>query len=221
MKKIIIPLILLAWIAGCSSSPPIPDWTLASFNRLEDFKKNILEGNRRIAYLHFQKAVEEIKKSGDLDVLARAYLIRMAAEVALLEKSEDESFLKIDAVQSNPVHQNFHAFLTGPISRVQEQLLPAAYRTVTKRLQQGKMDGLAADIAGIDDPFSRLLAAAVCIKEGQASEAILKTAIDTASRNGWKKALLVYLEKLQLFYENHGQGEQATAVSKRIHLINP
>lgn len=219
MKKILIPLILLAWVAGCSSSPPIPDWTLASYNRLESFKKTFMEGDRRIADLHFQNAVEEIKKSGDLDILAKAYLIRMAAEAAVLEKPRDDSFLKIDAAQPNPDHQNFHAFLTGPASGVKEQLLPQAYRSVAKSLQQGKADGLAAEIARIDDPFSRLIAAAVCIRQGHASEAVLKTAIDTASKNGWKKALLVYLERLHSFYEKQGQTDQAAAVSKRIDLI--
>lgn len=219
MKKFLSFLFLLVWLVGCSGGPPIPDWTLASFNRLEDFKKNYLEGHQHIADLQFQKAVAEIKKSGDLEVLAKAYLTRMAVESAVLETPQDEEFIKINAAQSHPVHQNYHAFLTGQLNRVQEQLLPEVYRTVAKGLQQGKTDSLAADVARIDDPLSRLIASAVCIKQGRVNEAILQTAIDTASRNGWKKALLVYLEKLHAFYQERGQEEKADAISKRIQLI--
>jgi hypothetical protein len=208
-------------MAGCSSGRPTPDWTLKSFNHLEDYKKNCLEGNTRIADLHFNRALDEIKKSGDLGILARAYLIRMGIEVAVLEKVRDDDFLKVDAVEPNPVNKNFHAFLTGHLNRVQEQLLPEQYYGVMKPLSRGKTEELGNELEKIEDPLSRLIAIGVCVGQGRIDEGLLNTAIATASRNGWKKALLVYLEKLQVYYTEQGQQDKARTIKDRIQLISP
>jgi hypothetical protein len=171
--------------------------------------------------MHFKKAVEEIKKSGDLDLLARAYLTRMAMETAVLEKMQDDEFLKVEAVEPHPENANFHAFLTGQPDRVQERLLPSQYHGVLKLLTQGKMEGLAGALTEIKDPASRLIASGICVRQGRSDEGVLKTAIETASQNGWKKALLVYLERLQGFYAEQGRTDKATATMQKIKLIAP
>jgi hypothetical protein len=194
---------------------------MKGYNRLEDFKKYYLEGKTGIAELHFNRSVEEIKKSGNLDLLGRAYLIHMAMEVAVLEMAQDQAFLKVDAAESNAVNRNFHAFLTGPPHLVQEVLLPEQYRNLLKTLVQGKKEDLAKVLTNITDPASRLIAAGVCIVQGHSDEALLKTAVETASHQGWKKVLLVYMDKQRVYYTERGQNDQATAVTKKMELIAP
>jgi hypothetical protein len=48
---------------------------------------------------------------------------------------------------------------------------------------------------------------------------ILRTAVETASRNGWKMALLAWLERLKSFHEAAGDAEKASAIRSRIDLI--
>ncbi len=221
MKRLLLPLILLLLVASCSSGPPIPDWNLKSYNRLEDFKKNYLEGNKAIADIHFKRALAEIRKSGDLDLLAKAYLIRMALEVAVLKQAGDEEFLKVEAVQSDPVNKNFHAFLTGKQDHVRDPLLPDQYRGIQRYLSQGKKDIPSNELARIEDPASRLIAVGVCVGQGRFDEKSLNIAIETASRNGWKKPLLAYLERLRIYYEDRNQTDKARAIRERIQLISP
>ncbi|MDQ5987208.1 MAG: hypothetical protein CSYNP_02945 [Syntrophus sp. SKADARSKE-3] len=226
MKKALIIQILLAGLilgllTGCSTAPPVHDWTMKGYNRLEDFKKYYLEGRTSIAELHFNRAVDEIKKSGDLDLLGRAYIIHMAMEVALLEKAQDQAFLKVDAVEPNTANHNYYVFLTGPPNLVQEILLPDPYQALIKPLAQGRTKDLAGIIANITDPASRLIAAGVCIERGHVDEAILTTAVETASRQGWKKALLVYMDKQRVYYSGIGQQDKAAAILKKIELLAP
>jgi hypothetical protein len=220
MKKRLVLLIIFCFLAGCSSKP-VPDWTLNSFNRLEAFKKNYLEGNLPIAEMHFKKAVEEIKMSGDLDILARAYLTRMAMQAAVLEKVQDDDFRKIEAAESHTENANYHLFLTGNLNRVQESLLPTPYHDVLKLLLQGRPDKLAGALAEIKDPVSRLIASGVCTRLDQSDEGVLKLAAETASQNGWKKALLAYLGVMESAYAKQGQAEKAAAVRQKRELITP
>jgi len=67
----------------------LPEWRTASFNHLEQYKKYFLSGREELAAIHFQKAIDEIKSSGNLSLLATAYLtgsaLRAAVEVPPLE----------------------------------------------------------------------------------------------------------------------------------------
>jgi hypothetical protein len=218
MKKHIIVFVFLMLIAGCGSRP-IPDWTNAAFNQLENFRKNYLAGKTQIAELHFSKAVEEIKKSGDLDILARAYLTKCAVQTAVLEKMDDQEYLRIDVAQPVPQNRSFHKFLSGDTAHVEEKLLPVQYQGFFMAYKSGRFTDLSGEISKMEDPLSKLIVAGFLVKQDKCDEGCLKIAVDTAGRNGWKKALLVYLEKLLSFYETQKDVEKATTVRKKIELI--
>jgi len=65
----------------------------------------------------------------------------------------------------------------------------------------------------------KLIAAGLLIQKNIRNEAVLKIAIDTAAQNGWKKALLAYLEKLALFYETKKESEKAAHITQKILLL--
>jgi len=48
---------------------------------------------------------------------------------------------------------------------------------------------------------------------------LLTGAVETTSRQGWKKALLVYLSRLQAFYEQRQEVEKASKTKQKILLI--
>jgi hypothetical protein len=218
MKKNIIAFVFLMLIAGCGSKP-IPDWTNAAFNQLDDFRENYLAGKTQIAELHFNKAVDEIKKSGDLDILARAYLTKCAVQMAVLEKMDDRNYLRIDAAQPVPQNRNFHKFLSGDTARVEEKLLPVQYQSFFMAYRSGRFADMSGAISKMEDPLSKLIAVGFLVKQDKCDEVCLKIAIDAAGRNGWKKALLVYLEKLLSFYEVQKDMEKATTIRNKIELI--
>jgi len=219
MKKIVILLFFVISLLGCGSPKQIPEWINTSFYQLENYKKNYLIGKEHIAELQFNKAVDEIKKSGNMEILGRAYLTRYAVHIAALEVFDDKEYLHIDALQ--PVLQNrtFYNFLKGSFDKVDERLLPIQYRGVLKIFHKGSYEDAAHEISKMKDPMSTLIATGLFIQKNTYDEGILKIAIDTASQNGWKKALLAYLEKLLLLYEMKKETEKAANIAQRIRLI--
>jgi len=220
MKKIVCLLFLFLLLGGCSSKPT-PGWIVAGNQQLEAFKQQFLTGGQPVVTeRHFRKAVEEIKKSGDLDLLGKAWLTRMALEVAVLREMGEEDYLKVAAAQPVPANRNFFLFLKGQKGSVDRSLLPAQYRPFFDALLSGNPVKAEQTITAMeDDPLSRLIAAGIAVRFNLETEAILKAAVETASRNGWKRALLAWLERLRSFHEAAGDGARADAVRLRIDLM--
>lgn len=206
-------------LAGCGASQPVPDWLNASHSQLEAYQKNYLSGSDKLAALRFKGAINDIKKSGDLEMLARAYLIRMALQRAVLEEPDAEDYLKIAALQSMPTNRNYYAFLKGEPAQVDEKLLPAQYQGLLNNLRPEGEEGRLAAIGKMQNPLSQLIAMGVLVYRNQESEALLQRAVAVASAQGWKKALLAYLERLRLYYEGKPQKDKALEIEQRIMLI--
>ncbi len=219
MKKILGLLFLFLCIAGCSSKPA-PAWIAAGHQQLEAFKKDFLTGRPPlVTELHFKMATEEIKKSGNLDLLCKAWLTRMALQAAALEEIAEGEYGKIDAASAVPANRNFYLFLTGKSDQVDDALLPSQYRPFLKALQKGDDAIVVQRIREIDDPLSRLIAAGLAVRRGPENEPLLQAAAETSSQNGWKRALIAWLERLRLFHERSGEFAKAATVRQRLDLI--
>jgi hypothetical protein len=218
MKNIVYLLTFSIILLGCGSKQ-IPDWKNASFNQLENYKKSYLGGKEQSAELYFNRAVDEIKKSGDLELVARAYLTKYAVHVAVIEAFDDGEYLRIDALQPVLQNSNFYNFLKGSFDTVDERLLPQQYDGFLRAFRKGNIEDIAHEISRIEDPLSKLIAVGLLVQKNMYDEGILKIAIDTASHNGWKRALLVYLDKLQSFYEMKKETQKAANIKQKIQLI--
>ena len=219
MKRIVCLLALSFLLVGCGSSKPVPEWIDASFNQLDNYKKSYLSGKERIAEAYFNEAVDEIKSSGDLEILARAYLTKYACQVAVLEAFDDREYLRIDAVEPVSQNRNFYGFLKGTFDNVDENQLPQQYEGFLRAFKSGKKDNVAREISRMDNPLSKLIAIGLLVKKNKDDEIDLKLAIDIASQNGWKKALVAYLGRLQSFYKTNNELDKAAHVAERIKLI--
>lgn len=218
MKKILWIAVLLL-LAGCGTTKPAADWLSAGYKQLDHYKKNYLSGQDKIAGIQLKDALKEIKKSGDLEILARSYLIRMALQTAALQDLASAEYLKLEAVHPSPANGNFYAFLQGNIAQVDDKLLPEQYRSFIATLRQpGEGERLRA-VEQLEDPLSRLIAVGIMVRLGQDNEALLQRAIATASVEGWKKALLAYLARLQAYYAGKQETSKALAIEQRINLI--
>ena len=219
MRKIVCLMVFSFLLVGCGSSKPVPEWKDASFNLLDNYKKSYLSGKERIAEAYFNKAVDEIKSSGDLDILGRAYLTKYACQVAVLEAFDDKEFLRIDAVEPILQNKNFYSFLKGAFDSVDENQLPEQYVGFLRAFKGGNKEEITHEISNMDNALSKLIAIGLLVQKNKADETELALAIDIASQNGWKKALLAYLVKLQSYYEMNNKPDKAAHVAERIQLI--
>lgn len=219
MKKIVCLMIFSILLIGCSSSKPVPDWTNASFNQLDNYKKNYLSGREGIAEVYFNRAVDEVKRSGDLEILARIYLTKYAVQISVLEAFDDGEYIRIDTVAPVSQNRNFYNFLKGSFDKLDEGMLPSKYDGFLSAFRKGNVEGIANEISSMDDPLSKLITIGLLVQKNKYDERILQIAIATASYNGWKKALLVYLGRLQSFYEKIKEPEKAANIEQRINIL--
>lgn len=220
MKKLFCLLFPILLLAGCGAKPA-PLWIAAGHKQLETFKQDFLTGREpTITEFHFRKAVEEIKKGGDANLLGKAWLTRMALQIAVLREPDEGDYVKTEAAEPIPANRNFYRFLKGDAATVDVSLLPEPYRPFWAALRNGNTAKAAGAITAIDDPLSRLIASGLAVRHRLETEVILRTAVETASRSGWKRALLAWLERLKSFHEAAGDAERASAIRSRIDLMN-
>src|SRR5438874_2672607 len=81
-KEILLINLLLA---ACANTPPPPDWQANANSALNRAAAAWLAGDSRAEAQEFERARNEIARTGRPDLLARAELMRCAAHVASLQ----------------------------------------------------------------------------------------------------------------------------------------
>ncbi|MBN1546620.1 MAG: hypothetical protein JW902_08180 [Syntrophaceae bacterium] len=217
MKRVLLLFLILVML-GCSGAR-IPDWTYESFDALESYKENALKGRSGLAEMYFKRAVEETQRSGDLTLLGRVHLTRMAMETVLQRPLSDEKFMAIQDTIPDPQNEQFYRLLKGKGEKIIPNSLPQQYRDFAFALQKGDKKAASDAIARIEDPCSRVIAVSICDKWRLCREQAYRLAIDKASRQGWKAVLLIYLEKLAVLQDARGEKDQAAATRKKRDLL--
>jgi hypothetical protein len=208
-------LALALLLSACAGTPP-PDWQLNAKGALDQAVQAQLSGNQRVATVEFNRARGEIARTGRPDLLARAELLRCAAEVASLQFGPCAGFeaLRADAA---PAEVAYADHLLAPVDTARRALLPPA-----QQLLAAPPDGSAADLQrlqAVADPLSRLVGAALWLRDGRASPAVMALAADTASAQGWRRPLLAWLQAGRLQAEQAGQVDEAARLARRIQLV--
>jgi hypothetical protein len=201
-------------VAACASGPPPPDWQANARQAIDAAVAAYLEGNARVEAAESSRARTEIARSGRLDLLARAELMRCAARVASLAFEPCTGFEKLrdDAA---PAERAYADYLAGRIRPQDVALLPEPQRAAAVASDQTA----AAALRAIDDPLSRLIAAGVLFESGRASPEVLQIAVDTASSQGWRRPLLAWLNAQLKLAEQAGATAQAEQLRRRIGVV--
>lgn len=201
-------------LAACASGPPPPDWQMNAHTAIHHAVTATLVGDAREEHQELERARSEIAKTGRPDLLAQAELMHCAALVAslVLEPCAGFESLRADAT---PAQRAYADYLAARVAAADIALLPPAHRVAATASAQTAL----AALQGIDDPLSRLVAAAVLFQAGRASPAVLAFAADTASAQGWRRPLLAWLQVQALRADQAGDTEQAERLRRRIDLI--
>ena len=168
---------------------------------------------------HYQKAIRSLKDAGDLKILARAYLTHCALEKVLFQSSPCQDFLQVQRIDPDPENLAYYQFLCADLASLTIQNLPPQYREVITAVRNSPAEQLFPAVLEIDEPLSQLIAIRVLMDLGHSQEPWLLQAVALSSAQGWKGALLLYLEKLAAHYLSTDQKEKADQIRARIdHL---
>jgi hypothetical protein len=203
-------------VAACASGPSPPDWQANARQAIDSAIIAYLEGNARVEAAETARARSEIARTGKLDLLARAELMRCAARVASVVFEPCEAFeaLRADAA---PAERAYADYLAGRLQPQDVARLPEPHRAVAD--PKLGAEAAAAMLAAIDDPLSRLIAAGVLFEAGRASPQTLQVAVDTASTQGWRRPLLAWLKVQLMRAEQAGAWQEAERLRRQIGVV--
>lgn len=209
-------LVLLSGVlVACGNNPPTPGWQMDAKDSSERAAQAWLEGNSRVEAVEFARARAAVSSTGRADLLARLELLRCASRVAALETGPCAGFetLSADAAEAERAYARY---LAGQARAADAALLPPVHRSLaTATVVSG------AALQDIADPLSRLIAAGVLFQRGLATPAVMAMAVDTASRQGWRRPLLAWLRVQQQRAVAAGATDEAARLQRRIDLVLP
>lgn len=207
MKNVIL-IAIAAVFAGCGSKPVQPDWKANASGSLKSFSQLYLKGETGAAETEFKRARIEMASTGRPDLVAHAELYRCATRAASLEYDDCPGFAAL--AQDATAHERaYAAYLAGRWQGLDAALLPEQHRAVV----QGK-----GTVAAIADPLSQLVAAGVMMKAGRMTPADITIATDTASSQGWRRPLLMWLGVALKRASAAGDTTEAARIQRRIDL---
>ncbi len=216
MKLIAACVVLVAQtvLGGCASGPKPADWQLSAKGAMDRAVAAYLEGNNRVQAAELSQAKSEIASTGRIDLMARAELLACASRVASLVFEPCAGFEKLRQ-DAPPAERAYADYLAGTLQAQDAILLPKNQQISAL----ATVNNAQAAILSIADPLSLLVASGVAVQAGRASPAVVQAAVDTASSQGWKRALLAWLGVQLKLAESTGNSVEAARLQRRINLV--
>ena len=204
------PLILTALVlAGCASKPLPPDWQANAKGALDASVDDYLKGHTAASASEFREARAETAATGRLDHVAQVELVRCAAQVASLVFEDCPGYAAL-AADATPAQRAYAAYLAGQWDGIDVGLLPDQHRAVVG----------GGALEKIEDPLARMVAAGARFKAGRMTPEGIALAVDTASNQGWRRALLTWLGVQEQRATAAGDTATADSVRRRIALAS-
>lgn len=212
-----IAILAMALLGACAGGPPAPDWQASARSSLDLGVAAYLSGDAKAEAEDFERARGSIARTGRADLLARAELMRCAAQVASLvfEPCERVDRLRADVPEAEQAYADFLAGRRLMPAAIQR--LPAAQQSTAAAVAGGEAS--LANAQSIEDPLSRLIGIAVLFQAGKASPAHIALAVETASAQGWRRPLLGWLKVQAQLAERAGHTAEVQRLQRRIDLV--
>ena len=203
------PFLLVFLLAACASKPVPPSWQPNAKDALDGFADDYLRGNTGAANAEFARARRETSSTGRFDLVAQVELVRCAARAASLEFDECPGFAALSG-DASPQQRAYAAYIGGRWEGLDAGLLPEQHRPVVA----------SGSMAGVADPLARLVAAGALFKAQRIRPEEVVAAAETASGQGWRRPLLMWLGVQLKRAEAAGDAVAAERLKRRIALAS-
>lgn len=205
-------------LAGCSASPPVPDWSLQASDAAQRAMDAQLEGAVRVAELEWGKARSEAAKTGQPSVMARLALMRCAVQLASLDLEACTAYAAY-AQDAAPPEQAYHRYLYGGLRADDVALLPPQHQAIAAVVVQGGTV-LSSQLQTLKDPRARLVAAGAALRAGSITLAQAWPVVDSAATaQGWRRPLMTWMELERRRLQQAGDGVAAQALQRRLDIL--
>jgi hypothetical protein len=208
--KIIPCCVMVLLLAGCASKPVEPSWRTNAASSLDAFTDAYLKGDTSIAANDFARAHSEMASTGRADLVAHAELVRCAVRTASLEVGECVGFTAL-AQDASAEELAYAAYLAGRWQGLNPALLPEQHRAIAAG---------TGGLAGVADPLARLVAAGAKLQAGRIAPPDILIATDTASAQGWRRPLLMWLGVSAQRAKAAGDTAELARIERRIALAS-
>lgn len=234
LRRAALGLVALLGLSACASRTPVPDWHLQAHGAVLQATQATLVGSERLAHFHWQRALDQARRTAQVDPMARVALIRCAVEHAAQLQSTCADFAAL-ASQASPDDLAYARYVSGQLRPVDVSRLAPVHQVVSRLLVQGVSDSLASRLAaGHDDesaplvaalqavpePLTQLVAASAALQHRQAGLGVVAVAVQAASEQGWQGALASWLTLQQAMAAQRGDTELADLAQRRLALLN-
>jgi hypothetical protein len=142
-------------------------------------------------------------------VVAQAELVRCAARTASLEFDDCPGFAQL-AQDATPAQRAYAAYISGHWNELDPALLPEQHRPVVA----------SGSLGSVDDPLARAVAAGALFKAARITPADIDRATDTASGQGWRRPLLMWLGVAEQRAQAAGDTAAVERIRRRIALAS-
>ncbi len=210
VHRIALVFVAAGALSACASGPKVPDWRISAVGHVQRFTEAWLSGDTRVAGREFDLARADTARTGRPELVARVELTRCAAQVASLDLAPCTGFDAL-APDASAAERAYARYLAGQAGPDDAPRLPPQHRAVAAG---------GTDVAAIDEPLARLVAAAVLLRQGRATPAVVAQAVDTASGQGWRRPLLAWLGVQARWAEQGGHADEAARIRRRMDLVH-
>lgn len=198
---------------GCAGQAPTPDWKIEAQSASERAVKAYLEGHLRVAEVEWSKAFNEVAATGQPSRMARLALLQCAAQTAALELTDCLRYQRY-AAGAGQVEHAYARYLLAQHTAADVRLLPTGQQKAAQQLLQGGV----VEIGG-GEPLSQLTAAGVALRAGAIDKKGVEHAIQIASEQGWRRALMAWLIVAQRMAREAGDVATEQAIGLRLQIL--
>lgn len=192
MKIYFHVIVAVFFLQSCSSTTPINNWQFQAASSLNSYTKYFLEGDMARAKTKLHHAREEASKSINLFTLINIELSVCANEISVLKSTSCQKASELLLLDTEPMQLAYLSLLRRQVSAGMIQDLPSQYKDFALALLHKDNKKLNSIVSHIQPLSSRLLASALIKERLTASNR--KVLIEEISYNGYKTALLAWLE---------------------------
>jgi len=214
LRKIFLSILFI--VAASCSSTPAPAWQSSAFTQMENYIASFMEGKDNFAEIHYKRFQESLLLTSDPDIIIRAPLVKCGIESAVLRDSDCSGAMELLQMTKNPENKDYYRFITSK-NKLNE--LPGKYRKVVQAVESCDINALNKSVSKVDKGVSTLIASSYAIRHNCYDETTLLFALSVSSENGWIRASMAYLEKLEAYYLKTGKNSEAKEIRKRIELF--